>query len=94
MAGEKEIEMNNNIEVNRYLKDEYINIIDANHQCNQWEQKSLINDLRSILKLNAHLYNDSGKNRRNFWQFWHRTSLDNSVVQPQIHRIPTTLSRT
>jgi hypothetical protein len=94
MAGEKELEMDNNIAVNRYLKDEYVNIIDANHQFAKWEQKSLINDLWSSLKLTAHRNNKSGKNRRNFWQFWHRTSLDNSVVQAQIHRIPRTLPRT
>lgn len=86
--------MDNNIEVNRYLKDEYGSMIDASYQFNQREQKNLINDLWSSLKLTAHRNNNSGKIRWNFWQLWHKTSLDNSVVQPQIHRIPRTLSRT
>ena len=86
--------MDNNTEVNRYLKDEYLNIIDADHQFNQREQKNLINELRSILKLNTHRCHDSEKNRRKFWQFWQKTSLDNSIVQPQIHRIPRVFYRT
>ncbi len=78
--------MANNAEIYRYIRDEYIGTSAAKLELSQNQRNNRSDDLMSLLNLVGRRNGASGKRKGPFWQFWQRSTQEDSEVQNQIYR--------